>query len=269
MRTFDCDVAVAGGGVGGVASALAASRMGLRVVMTEETDWIGGQLTSQGVPPDEHGWIERFGCTRTYRRFREGVRDYYRRHYPLLPRQRDDPRLNPGNGWVSPLCHEPRVALAVLEAMLAPEVSAGRLLILRKHRIIAAEPDGAERTAAVTVRDMAAGEEAKIRAEYFIDATDAGDLLPLAGAEHVAGIGSAAGNRRTLGTGRGKAGQPPGFLRLLCLGTPRGRESHHPAAGKLRLLAGVCAGAHTGVARTAAELGRAQSQDDGTDAVSL
>ena len=66
----------------------------------------------QAVPPDEHGWIERFGCTARYRRFREGVREYYRRHYPLRPEVRNDPRLNPGNGWVSPLCHEPRVALA-------------------------------------------------------------------------------------------------------------------------------------------------------------
>src|SRR5687768_12796340 len=59
-----CDVAVIGGGVGGVAAALAALRNGQRVVLTEETDWIGGQLTSQAVPPDELAWIESFGCTR-------------------------------------------------------------------------------------------------------------------------------------------------------------------------------------------------------------
>ena len=59
-----CDVAVIGGGTGGCAAALAALRAGMRVVMTEETDWIGGQLTSQAVPPDEHPWIESFGGTR-------------------------------------------------------------------------------------------------------------------------------------------------------------------------------------------------------------
>ena len=41
-----------------------ALRNGMRVVLTEETDWIGGQLTSQAVPPDEHPWIESFGRTR-------------------------------------------------------------------------------------------------------------------------------------------------------------------------------------------------------------
>ena len=34
------------------------------VVLTEEYDWLGGQLTSQAVPPDEHSWVEQFGVTR-------------------------------------------------------------------------------------------------------------------------------------------------------------------------------------------------------------
>ena len=36
---------IAGGGVGGCAAALSALRNGLDVIMTEESDWIGGQLT--------------------------------------------------------------------------------------------------------------------------------------------------------------------------------------------------------------------------------
>ena len=67
---------VIGGGVGGCAAALAAAKMGRRVIMTEETDWIGGQLTSQAVPPDEHPWIERMGAPAWYRAFRDGVRAY-------------------------------------------------------------------------------------------------------------------------------------------------------------------------------------------------
>ena len=124
-RELVCDIAVIGGGVGGCAAALAAARNGMRVILTEETDWMGGQLTSQAVPPDEHAWIESFGCTRSYREYRDRVREYYRRNYPLTEdatRLRD---LNPGNGRVSRLTHEPRVSLAVLEEMLAPFVSGG------------------------------------------------------------------------------------------------------------------------------------------------
>jgi NADPH-dependent 2,4-dienoyl-CoA reductase/sulfur reductase-like enzyme len=40
------DVLVVGGGVGGCAAALAAAELGCRVILTEPTDWIGGQLTS-------------------------------------------------------------------------------------------------------------------------------------------------------------------------------------------------------------------------------
>lgn len=187
MEQLKAEVAVIGGGVGGCAAALALAEAGRSVVLTEEFAWIGGQLTSQAVPPDEHGWIETMGCTRNYRRFRDGVRAYYREHYPLLPRHRVDPRLNPGNGWVSPLCHEPRVALAVLEAMLARHVSAGRVRILRRHRPVAVRGAGAARVAAVIVRDLDHGTETEVRAEFFLDATENGDLLPLAEIEHVTG----------------------------------------------------------------------------------
>ena len=141
-RERAADLVVVGGGVGGFAAALAACRAGLRVILTEETDWIGGQLTSQAVPPDEHPWIESFGCTRSYRQFRQGVRDYYRAHFPLTAAARGNLLLNPGNGGVSRLCHEPRVALAVLEQMLAPHVSSGRLRILLEHEPVAADVDG-------------------------------------------------------------------------------------------------------------------------------
>ena len=137
--------------------------------MSEEFSWIGGQLTSQAVPPDEHGWIEQFGCTRNYRRFREGVRAYYRNHYPLRASLRDNARLNPGNGWVSPLCHEPRVALAVLESMLAPYVSNGRVRIWRQHRPVATRANGPDRISAVVVRDVVHGAEVELRAQFFLD----------------------------------------------------------------------------------------------------
>jgi hypothetical protein len=180
------DLVVVGGGLGGCAAALAAARAGLRVVLTEETDWVGGQLTAQAVPPDEHPWIERFGCTLAYRRFRNAVRDYYRDHYPLTAAARALPNLNPGNGSVSRLCHEPRVALAVLQQMLAPHLSTGRLRVLLEHAPIAADVDR-DRVRSVTVRDRRGGRDIVLSAPYFVDATELGDLLPLTGTEFVIG----------------------------------------------------------------------------------
>ena len=51
-RELKADVIIIGGGLGGCAAALSSLKSGLTVIMCEETDWIGGQLTSQGVPPD-------------------------------------------------------------------------------------------------------------------------------------------------------------------------------------------------------------------------
>ena len=60
-KELAADIVIIGAGLGGCATAMAACRNGLRVILTEETDWIGGQLSQQGVPPDEHQWIETNG----------------------------------------------------------------------------------------------------------------------------------------------------------------------------------------------------------------
>ena len=179
------DVVIIGGGLGGCAAALAATRMGKRVLLTEPTDWIGGQLSQQGVPPDEHSHIETHGSTPSYRQFRENVREFYRRHYPLTKTAKENPKLNPGNGSVSRLCHEPRVAVAVLDAMLAPHVSSGRLTILLNTKPIKAGVDH-DRVQSVTL-ETAAGQEIQAVAPYFIDASEQGDLLPLTNTEFVTG----------------------------------------------------------------------------------
>ncbi len=190
-REIHADVAIIGGGVGGCAAALAAARRGLRVVMTEETDWIGGQLTQQGVPPDEHAWIEQVGATRAYRAFRRGVRAFYRETYPLNEAARLRWNLNPGSCGVSRICHEPRVALAVLERMLAPHVSSGRLTILRNTHPVSASVSG-DRVEAVQIRHALSGDETTLTASYFLDATEDGALLPMTGTEYVTGAESQA-----------------------------------------------------------------------------
>ncbi len=178
------DVLVVGGGVGGVAAALAALRLGKSVILTEETDWIGGQLTAQAVPPDENPWIESTGCTATYRQFRNGVRQYYRANYALRKGSYANQYLNPGAGNVSAICHEAPVALAVLGAMLRPYQAGGQLTILLRHRPTAAPPVG-DRVPAVTFATD--GSPTTIEARYVLDATELGDLLPMATVDHVTG----------------------------------------------------------------------------------
>lgn len=183
------NLVIAGGGVGGCAAALAALRNGLQVILTEETDWIGGQLTQQGVPPDEHIWIETHGGTKTYRQYRTSVRNYYRNNYPLTDAARSMQYLNPGNAGVSAICHEPRVSLAVLHGMLAPYISSGHLTLLTEYKILSADHSG-NKVNALKAISRRTGKEIVLTAPFFVDATELGELLPLTGTEFVTGTES-------------------------------------------------------------------------------
>jgi hypothetical protein len=189
FKELSADLVIAGGGLGGCAAALGALRNGLTVILTEETDWIGGQITTQGVPPDEHPWIETHGATQLYRDFRSGVRQYYIRNYPLTDQARNRQYLNPGDGAVSRLCHEPRVALAVLYEMLNPYISSGKLTLLTEHKATGADVTG-NKVRALKVAYIQSKDEKVLTAPYFIDATEMGDLLPLTGTEFCTGTES-------------------------------------------------------------------------------
>ncbi len=186
LRELQTELLIVGGGIGGCAAALAACENGVNVILTEESDWIGGQFTSQATPPDEHGWIEEFGCTRSYRKFRNDVRDDYRNNFPLTNEAKNNPVLNPGDGWVSPLCAEPKVFLRVIESYLKPFVERGNLQILCEHFPVAAENSGDE-IESVTLENLRDKSKVKITAKYFIDATELGELLPLTDTEFVTG----------------------------------------------------------------------------------
>lgn len=193
MKEKATEILIIGGSTGGVAAALAALRLGRRVILTEETDWIGGQLTNQGVPPDENPWIDRkgVGCTASYRQFRDRIRDYYRRNYPLKQSVKDNPFFNPGMGNVSPLCHEPRIGLAVLYEMLMPYIASQQLELMLNTIAVNAETDG-DKVRSVTVQDTNTDAMTVISAPYILDATELGDLLELAQIEHVTGAESQA-----------------------------------------------------------------------------
>ncbi len=184
--TQHAEIVIVGGGLGGVSAALAACRLGRQVLMVEALDWLGGQLTAQGVPPDEYPWIEHLVASESYAQLRRGIRDYYRRHLPLTDAARARPRLNPGQGNVSTLCHEPWVAVKVIDALLAPHEAAGRLRVLRRHQVLSAEVER-DRVRSLHLLNLDDGRSFHVQGTLFIDATEIGDLLAQTGAEHVFG----------------------------------------------------------------------------------
>lgn len=186
---FKTTAAVIGGGLGGIAAALGLLRNGHDVLLVEETDWIGGQLTQQGVPADEHQWIETHGAPKSYRTLRQRIRTYYKEHYPLTLEARNAEFLNPGGGIVSRICHEPKVALTVLHGMLAKYISNGQLTLLLDHKAVNAQA-GERSVETLTLECLKSKRTSKVQADYFIDATELGDLLPITGTEYVIGTES-------------------------------------------------------------------------------
>src|SRR5437763_1513036 len=158
-RAEPCEVLIAGGGTGGIAAALAAARNGRRVVLLEETDWLGGQMTAQGVSAlDEHEHIESFGGTRSYYELRNRLREHYH-------------QLNPGACWVTRLAFEPRVAVDVIQRMLQPHVQSGRLSIHRRMKTVAATTEN-DRISEVVAIGLDDGRLVRFQPQLVIDATE-------------------------------------------------------------------------------------------------
>ncbi len=118
MTRLETDVAIIGGGLGGVAAALAALSGGARVVVTEPTDWLGGTVR--------------------YNELRARVRKHYCDHYGAPETMPDGLPLNLGDGWFSRLCFEPKVGVEVIGVMLGPYLASGQLTVLYRHTPVGA-----------------------------------------------------------------------------------------------------------------------------------
>ena len=102
-RTEECELLVIGGGLSGVAASYEALLAGKTVCMTEITDWVGGQISSQGTSALDERTTQRSQLffPSGYLRFRENIADFYN-------------ELNPGDCWVSESCFLPKDAHQVM-----------------------------------------------------------------------------------------------------------------------------------------------------------
>ncbi|MGB7892578.1 MAG: FAD-dependent oxidoreductase [Microcoleus sp.] len=91
-----CDILVAGGGLAGAATAYEGLLAGRTVCLTEITDWVGGQISSQGTSALDERETQRslLFYPRGYLELRERIKEHYG-------------RLNPGGCWVSYSCFMP------------------------------------------------------------------------------------------------------------------------------------------------------------------
>lgn len=180
------DVLIVGASLGGVAAALSAAKTGASVLLMSQGEWVGGQLTAQGVcTPDENAWVEMGGCTASYQALRRAIRSYYSEHHCLSSQGAAQQHLNFGSCWVSRISAEPRVAEGILREMLAAH---SNLAVYHGCRAVEAVVDDDR-----ILQVLFVGEQhgrMSVRGRMVLDATDLGDLLPLAGAEYRVGAES-------------------------------------------------------------------------------
>ncbi|MBQ2712414.1 MAG: FAD-dependent oxidoreductase [Clostridia bacterium] len=189
MKRVTADIIIVGGSLGGVLAAYSAGKSGKKAILFCETEWIGGQLTSQAVPPDEHKWIEETGCTASYRAYRNAVRAYYRNHPDIIEELKTKDYFCPGGSSVSRLSHPPVLALSLLTEMLAPYVQSGLVTVVTRAVLTSA---AFSETHISCVRIKAEEEEYEATGSYYLDATDEGDLIAASGTAYVTGAESRA-----------------------------------------------------------------------------
>ncbi|WP_224410197.1 FAD-dependent oxidoreductase [Oscillatoria salina] len=114
-RTVECEILVVGGGLAGAATAYEALLAGRTVCLTEITDWVGGQISSQGTSALDERPTQRqqLFYPRGYLELRVRIKEEYG-------------ELNPGDCWVSESCFLPRDAHQILLDQLQSAAKRGK-----------------------------------------------------------------------------------------------------------------------------------------------
>jgi len=170
LFNFSCsdlnfDVVVVGGGTSGVASAIQSSRLGSKTLLIEESNWLGGMLTSAGVSAVDGNYKMPSGFLKE---FRDSLVSYYG-HLDSLK-----------TGWVSNFMFEPSVGNRILKDIAKQENNLTILYGSTVSEVVKKE------NFSIKVNELPSLYKAKI----LIDATELGDLIPLLNLPYFIGMDS-------------------------------------------------------------------------------
>ena len=153
------DILVVGGGAGGTCAAIEASRDGAKVLVIEQTPWLGGMLTSAGVSAIDGNYRLRGGL---FGEFADSLAARYGGYSALQ------------SGWVSNILFNPRVGENVLTNM----AEAAGVEIIRSTGVNAA-------TKTRTGWKVSLSNGKTIQTQILIDGTELGDLAEAVGVEEL------------------------------------------------------------------------------------
>ncbi len=195
-KIINCDVVIVGAGAGGTSAAIAASREGAITCLVEETDWLGGMLTSAGVSaidgrPDTPSGI--------FREFTQRVEDYY-----TSLGQND--KIHNCN--VSYLCFEPNVGDRILKEMAGEE---NNLTIFYNSKVNKVYREG-DKILGINITQNN-NKTYIVNAPITIDATEFGDLMYSANIPYDLGIDQ--GSQESLAQNAEQCIQPLTYVAIL------------------------------------------------------
>ena len=160
------DIIIAGAGTGGISAAIQAARMGRSVLVVEPSTWIGGQATAAGVSTMDDMSRQKSGI---YRDFISRIKNYYDSRGKSMGTCYWDSRS---------VAFEPRIGQEALIGLVNEARRRGVLDFLMSSNITAVNKNGRV-ISGVTVQ-LQDNSKRNYKCSILIDATEYGDILPLA-----------------------------------------------------------------------------------------
>lgn len=159
---LSADLVIYGAGASGTTAAIQAARLGLQVILVENTPWVGGMLTAAGVSAlDGNKYGAGGGLVHD---FRNALADHYGGIDTLF------------TGWISLYCYEPHVGERILRSMVDAEPN---ITLLLQADVVGYQRAGGD-AREILVQDQA-GTTQPIETTLFLDATEYGDGMAMAG----------------------------------------------------------------------------------------
>ena len=165
-RTYD--VVVVGGGTGGTAAAIEAARGGARVLVVEESPWLGGMLTSAGVSAIDGNYRLRGGI---FGEFTDSLAARYGGYEALK------------SGWVSNILFNPAVGAQVLANMAREAGVEVRFAATVRWPVGAGHDARHSRLDRESPWRLRLSDGTRIKARILIDGTELGDVAAAVGAD--------------------------------------------------------------------------------------
>ena len=164
------DVIVIGGGAGGTSAAIQSARNGAKTLLIEETDWLGGMLTSAGVSAVDGNYKLPSGF---WGEFKDSLVSYYGSLEALK------------TGWVSNTLFEPRVGNQILKSIAKKE---NNLKILFSTEFNSVTKLDLHKTEHYNFNIKSS--KGNFSSKVLIDATELGDVLPMIDEDYDLGMDS-------------------------------------------------------------------------------